>query len=67
MTSTQSTYEWRAVARDTGDMTVDYEGPFDTRQEAEMILPLLMDAEPTYDEGWIERRPKVEWERVDHG
>lgn len=58
-------YEWRAVVRDTGDLTVDYEGPFDTLEEAICVLPALMQADPPYDEGWLERRPKVEWERID--
>lgn len=64
-THSERAWEWRACVRDTDDLTFDYEGPFATREEAEGILPGLMDAEPPYDEGWIERRPKAGWERVD--
>jgi len=60
-----SGYEWRACVRDNGDVVGDYEGPFDSREEAEDVLAgLLTVTDPPYDEAWIERRAQSEWERV---
>lgn len=56
--------EWRAVARDSEDLTTDWEGPFTDRDEAEQTLAQMLVALPPYDEGWIEWRSVSSWTRV---
>lgn len=48
--------QWRACARDDGDMYADSSEWQIRREDAENTLSGLRDSEPAYDEFWIEVR-----------
>lgn len=56
--------QWRCCAKDTGDGTYD-EGAWRSSFEAASAdLKVMLDAEPPYDENWIETRWVSEPQRV---
>lgn len=59
-----SDYEYRAVVSENGTDPEDWTLPVDEEEIAREHLAQLLDAEPPYASGWVERRPAGGWERV---